>query len=386
MPTGTGAIGVAREFRGNSGSEGAIIPMKWIKGLVPWRRSEGGQAARPARLTNRDMRALMAILNDQSQPNMNALVEATRNLDFLALNVKAMGYELAHQLGKTLRRDPPPEPGMAHLGTKLCTQADIESDWFAYWCDKLRMHPIYHRKLWEFAYLLQVLHETGMLRAGLKGLGFGCGSEPMASYFASLGMRAHITDLPPDDARSAGWAINNEHAPNLLHAHHASLVDRETFLRQVTYQNVDMNDIPADLVGYDFCWSICALEHLGSIKQGLTFIENSLDTLRLGGVAIHTAEFNLNPDGPTIDNWITVLFQRRHIEALAERLERQGHKVAAMNFDPGNGVLDRFIDLPPWHDSTQGMLSAGLGQPLHLKVAADGFACTCIGIVVRKRG
>jgi len=31
--------------------------------------------------------------------------------------------------------------------------------------------------------------------------------------------------------------------------------------------------LPADLTGFDFCWSICALEHLGTIAQGLDFIK-----------------------------------------------------------------------------------------------------------------
>lgn len=147
-----------------------------------------------------------------------------------------------------------------------------------------------------------------------------------------------------------------------------------------------MNAIPADLSGYDFCWSVCAMEHLGSIEQGLAFVENSLAPLKPGGISVHTMEFNIDPDGPTVDNWPTVFFQRRHIETLAERLRAAGHIVAPLNFDAGDRPLDRFIDLPPWGDGTKAALAQALGQPLHLKVAADGFVVTCFGMIVTKGG
>lgn len=353
---------------------------RWLRG-VPKPRDTSSDAAV---FSDKELQRLLAWVDGQSHPTINPLRIATRDHELLALNIKAMGYQLARQLGASLSTEGPDVPPMVNLGSKLSTQADIESDWFAYWCRQLRLQPMYHRKLWEFAYLLQAFHEAGQLKPGQRGLGFGCGVEPMASYFANLGMRVMMTDLSSEDARAAGWATNNEHAPNLLHAHNPSLVDQETFLRQVDYRNVDMNAIPDDLRDYDFCWSICALEHLGTIDLGLTFIENSLKTLRPGGVAVHTTEFNINPDGPTIDDWVTVLFQRKHIEALAQRLEAEGHKVATLDFNAGDGPMDHFIDLPPWSEGSMATLSRNLGQPLHLKVGSDGFPCTCLGLTITK--
>lgn len=352
--------------------------------FAPIRREE--LRALLASMSDDELRRLLAPIDNQSRPNVNPLRETTRDIELLALNVKAMGYQLARQLGASLSTEGPAKPPAVGLGSKLATQADIESEWFAYWCRILRLRPVYHRKLWEFAYLLQSLNEAGALMPGHRGLGFGCGVEPMASYFASRGVNVTMTDLPPEDARAAGWATSNEHAPNLMHAHNPSLVDRETFLRQVEYRNVDMNAIPDDLRNFDFCWSICALEHLGSIELGLAFIENSLETLRPGGVAVHTTEFNMNPAGPTIDNWMTVLFQQHHIEGLARRLQARGHRVAALDFTPGDGPLDQFIDLPPWRDETIATIGGGAGPALHLKVGVDGFPCTCIGLAITKAG
>ncbi len=351
------------------------------------RKKRSAPEATPVTLTQQDhdkLELLLSLLNDRSQPNINHLSVATRNIDLLALNIKAMGYDLARSMAERLPVAAETRAPDLALGSKLSTQRDIESDWLAHWCRELRIPVIYHRKLWELAYVLQALHHSGNLRPGRKGLGFGCGNEPMGSYFASRDMAVTITDLPPEDSRSLGWAATAQHAASIDHAYHAQLVDRARFDALVRYRHVDMNAIPADLADYDFCWSMCAFEHLGSIAQGLAFVENSLAPLKAGGTAVHTTEFNINPYGPTVDNWATVLFQRRHIEALAERLEARGHRVAPLDFDEGDQPLDRFIDLPPWHDGTLETISRGLGQPLHLKVATDGFISTCFGITVTK--
>jgi len=61
------------------------------------------------------------------------------------------------------------------------------------------------------------------------------------------------------------------------------------FKKNVEYRSVDMNDIPSDLKNYDFTWSACAFEHLGSIDSGLEFVCNQMKTLKNGGWAIHTS-------------------------------------------------------------------------------------------------
>jgi len=67
----------------------------------------------------------------------------------------------------------------------------------------------------------------------------------------------------------------------------------------------------------------------------------------------------------------TVLFRRRDMEVLAERLSARGHLVAPFDFDPGLAPLDRYIDVPPYRS-----------EP-HLKLAIEGFATTSIGFIVQ---
>lgn len=334
------------------------------------------------------LREMLAPVNASSQPNLGALALRLRNIELMSLNIKYFGFELARRLADEI----PPRTGTAYapvgLACKPSTQADLESDWAAHWCAELRVPVTFHRKLWEFVYCLQALAENGMLEAGLRGVGFGCGEEPLASYLAARDVLTTVTDLSVDDSAAAGWRSTHQHLAALEGAYKPYLIDRPAFERCVSYRSVDMNAIPADLRGFDFCWSICALEHLGSIQKGMDFIVNSLEVLKPGGLAVHTTEFNFLESETTLDNWPTVLPQQRHFEALARRLSALGHRVAPMDFDVGSKPLDRFIDIPPYPADPGGKLERmnGENDSAHLKLAIDGFASTCFGLIIRKAG
>jgi len=332
-----------------------------------------------------DLSALLDLLGPESQPNLNALSLRLRDLNNLALTVKFFGYELARKLASELPRLEAGEPVRVGLQSKPSTQADLESDWAAYWLAQLKTPRIFHRKLWEFAFLLQGLWENGVLAPGKRGLGFGCGQEPIPSYLAARGLALTVTDIAPESAQSSGWLDSGQHSTTVEQLFMAHLVDRETFDRNVRLRYVDMNAIPNDLQGFDFCWSICALEHLGSIEKGLAFIRASLDTLRPGGIAIHTTEFNFLDDQRTIDNWPTVLFQRRHFSDLADQLRQAGHSIAPLDFRVGDKPLDKFIDVPPFaHDFPESVKAEWAPSAAHLKISIDGFASTCFGLIVVK--
>jgi 2-polyprenyl-3-methyl-5-hydroxy-6-metoxy-1,4-benzoquinol methylase len=335
------------------------------------------------------IRELCQLKFSDGKPSMKQIMSALKDIEIIKLNVKNFGYQIGHMLRPYLEAiDISGQPEIWNLESKATTQQDIESPWFRYWCNELKIAPIYHRKLWEFAFLLQCLYENGKLSSDLRGIGFGCGEEPMASYFASKGINVLVTDLEPEKVKGAGWVETSQHASSLENIYHPHICSRDQFDQYVNHAFVDMNFMPDKYDGqYDFCWSICAMEHLGSIEKGLTFVENSLKMLKPGGIAVHTTEYNYLSENITIDNWPSVLFLKKHFESLAKRISESGHEFIGPSFDTGNGYLDRFIDIPPY-SLGEGRLRkeiwSNYNQVSHLKLSVDGYACTCFGILIKK--
>ncbi|MEQ1539176.1 MAG: class I SAM-dependent methyltransferase [Sphingorhabdus sp.] len=263
------------------------------------------------------------------------------------------------------------EPSLTDPVSQACTQSQMAEAAYAYWCSQLFEEPKTHRKQWEYCYILQALARGGKIAPGLRGLGFGVGSEPLTALFASRGIEVLATDLEPEQAHQSGWVETAQHASSKKVLNDRGICPPDAFERLVDFAFLDMNKIPPQIRGFDFCWSACALEHLGSIKNGLRFIERSLDCLNPGGIAVHTTEFNCSSDGDTLDNASTVLFRKCDFVGLAKRLRASGHEVV-LNFETGGLPLDRHIDLPPY------------GFENHLKLQIERWVSTSFGFIVRK--
>jgi hypothetical protein len=146
---------------------------------------------------NGQLANLARLVHPEGQPNINPLWALAKDIEGLKLNIKAFGYNLARELAATKVPSPPGEPVFHGLGSKAATQADMESLWASHWADRLGIPIIYHRKVWEYCYLLQALSESGLLELGKRGLGFGCGEEPIPSLLAACGCEVTMTDLEP---------------------------------------------------------------------------------------------------------------------------------------------------------------------------------------------
>ena len=312
-----------------------------------------------------------------NQPQYSYFNLRLRDYETALLNIKNIGYELGRALAERELRKGSSEPSATRLIPKLCTQTDFESDWFPYWCQEIRTVPFYHRKIWEFCYICQALFAEGMLVPGRNGLGFGCGEEPLPSLFAKYGVEVLATDLDPSRHESEIWRLTGQHSAAVEQLRRRDICPDEQLLANIAFRPMDMNALPRDLDGqFDFCWSACAFEHLGSVANGLEFVENSLCTLKPGGIAVHTTEFTFE-EGEALDNWPTVLYQKRHLVELVDRLRSKGYRIDDFNFDWGDGMIDHLVDLPPWGDP---LLTPAYA---HLKLSVDGFTCTSAAIIIR---
>ncbi len=226
--------------------------------------------------------------------------------------------------------------------SQLCTTLQFSEPDYRRVCQLLKLKPHLHRKQWENIYIVRCIEAAGLIAPGFRGLGFGVGRERLPSFLTSRGCEIVATDLPVAEA-GGHWATGAQHSKNLEDLHYPALVDKATFHNRASFRPVNMNAIPSDLRGFDFCWSSCALEHLGSLERGLEFIRKSLGCLKPGGVAVHTTEFNLDSATRTLEEGPSVVYRESDLLEFGEELRSQGHRIS-FNLNPGSEPTDYLID------------------------------------------
>jgi SAM-dependent methyltransferase len=257
--------------------------------------------------------------------------------------------------------------------SELCKAVHLQADWYKRWCKELKEEPCFHRKQWEFVYVMQALWERGCIAKGKKGLVFAVGSEPGPSIFANYGCDILATDIFPEKGVEKGWTAADQLCFGIDSLNKRGLCDDNTLREHVRYRPVDMNDIPGDLTGFDFNWSSCSFEHLGSIEKGISFLKNQLRTLKPGGWAVHTTEYNISSDDKTIESGDTVVFRKRDIDNVVKELRDMGHYVEDPDYSLGGQREDYQVDFTPHK------------QEVHLKLQLGEYVVTSIGLIIRKK-
>ncbi|MDM0049021.1 hypothetical protein [Variovorax sp. J22R115] len=263
------------------------------------------------------------------------------------------------------------EPFMQYAN---CQASDFYHPRYAQLAKIINHRPNLHRKQWEWIFILHKLIDSGIVTSGARGLVFGVGVEPLPAVFASMGAQIVATDAPPDLDGSQGWAATNQYGHSIDALLFPDIVPNERFRQLVTHQACDMNNIDLALRDFDFNWSSCCFEHLGSLEAGIQFVINAVEkTLKIGGVAVHTTEFNASSNEDTITDGPTVIYRRSDIEELVRRLRERGHIVEDFNIGPTAHHLDFHVDVPPYHQDN-----------VHLKLLLSGYVATSVGLTIRR--
>ncbi len=282
-----------------------------------------------------------------------------------------------------------------HLRSAPCRQRDFSSAWYTRWVRRIASGapalapdrkavwgPVWegmrgkglHRKLWEWCAIAQALAERGYLAPGRLGLGFAVGTEPLASLFAASGAQVLATDLD-SEADEAGWGKSGQHACGLGAIHWPGLLPIDEFRDRVTYQGIDMRELAIlPSRNFDFLWSSCAFEHLGSLEDGLDFVRSATELLKPGGIAVHTTEYNVSSNNLTVERGDNVIYRRRDIEELDRSLRSVACGIECLEFDPGTDQHDLAFDFPPYYHN---------GRE-HLKIQLLGHVSTSFLLIIRK--
>jgi SAM-dependent methyltransferase len=330
----------------------------------------------PRPLIRAEVEAMLRLTQD-GRPNANGLSQATRDLDAMRWNLKALAGHFGAEFEARAAQRVVLSPAVTGLASRSPRQQDFASDWLLFWARETRSAPRLHRGLWESCFIAQSLYEAGLIRQGVRGAAMFDGRNSMAALMASMGVATRIHRTAPAHDRPT--------TPDLEGLHYTDIVARDLFDQFVTAIWADDTPLVDDL---DFVWAMQWMHHQGSIQAGLDAAKAAMRLLRPGGLLVITTELNLRDD-ETLDHSPTVLFQRRHFQALAEDLRADGHVVAAIDFDIGADVFDRYVDTPPYGPEGTAFppeMLARLAAAPHIKVSVDGFPCTSFGFVVTCRG
>ncbi len=270
------------------------------------------------------------------------------------------------------------------LNSVACRYTDFSTPWYRDRESELKIRDIYHshsasqvefinRKFWEWCVIVQALQERSKLRLDAKGLGFAVGTEPLSSFFAAKGCRILATDLSVESSQ-LGWIERNEHAASKNALYYPQLIEREPFDERVMFQSADMRTLKGLSGSYDFIWSSCALEHLGSLQAGIDFVLESSMFLKPGGVAVHTTEFNVRSNDETVTSGSNVVYRQKDLLNLEEALRLQGLKLAMLNFDTGDHPFDLDVDIAPYMQPGK----------RHLKLDISGHVATSFLLIIEK--
>ena len=199
---------------------------------------------------------------------------------------------------------------------------------------------------------------------------FWCRPRAIASALCKYGAQIVATDASEELGKSVGWVKSDEHSSGVSQLLYPNVVDDDIVRSNIIHRECDMNQIDVDLVDFDFTWSCCCFEHLGSLEAGIEFVINSVEkTLKIGGVACHTTEFNLSSNDDTLREGATVLYRKRDMLELVDRLRERGHGVEAFSVAPDSHYLDGYVDTRAIPTSSW---------------LLRGYTTTSVGIVVKR--
>jgi glycosyltransferase involved in cell wall biosynthesis len=366
------ALSRAMEFSWSKSAEKALLSMHRLAATMRPKKQVAVSSwfgpTRYERLINGCAGTLIGASVEDKVAAADAISKNASTLQLLAAN----GH-LSPQKDKQALPPLLDERNVRPLTSSICRESDFRRADYHRWMGLLKETPRYHRKQWEFYFVSQALEEQGLLSEGRSGVGFGVGTEPLPAAFAARRVKILASDQGIEDAKRIGWVDSDQHSTTVDMLNDRYICDPELFAASVRFREIDMNDIPSDLYRqFDFAWSACCLEHLGSINNGLDFIVNSTRLLRPGGVCVHTTELNMSSNDDTFESQDLVLFRRRDIERVVRRLEVSGFCVLPIDWSTGDGWLDDYVDLPPYI------------QAPHLRLRLSKFASTSIGLIIKR--
>ena len=175
--------------------------------------------------------------------------------------------------------------------SKLCDAFD----WFDPEFDRivsaeLEDPPRLHRKQWEFAQIFRALQGLGCLNPRSSGLSMGGGHERLLYAVAR-----HVGHLTVTDLYESGSAWDEARIDDPDRSLKAA-APFEIDPSRLTARRMDMRALEFPDGSFEFCYSSCAIEHIGEHDDFLRHLQEVRRVLTDDGVYVLTTEFHYGDD------------------------------------------------------------------------------------------
>jgi SAM-dependent methyltransferase len=193
--------------------------------------------------------------------------------------------------------------------SKICDAAD----WFdpevqQVIQEELKEPAKLHRKQWEFAMIFLTLCKLGLLTDQKTGLSLGGGNERVLYSIARHIKKLIVTDLYDNNT---SWDCARTTDPDeFIKANKPFPVDDE----KLQALKMDMRFLDFAGCTFDFCYSSCAIEHIGDYNDFLQHFNEVNRVLKDGGIYVLTTELQFGER--TIADQNNFIFEKEYLSRL----------------------------------------------------------------------
>jgi ubiquinone/menaquinone biosynthesis C-methylase UbiE len=193
--------------------------------------------------------------------------------------------------------------------SKICDAADwFDTEFHSIIINELNESPRFHRKQWEFAMIFLALKKLGFLNENMSGLSLGGGNERVLYSIAQHVNKLIVTDLYDEDTT---WDCAKTKDPDeYIKASKPFDVDDS----KIKALRMDMRHLDFEDNTFDFCYSSCAIEHIGDFEDFVRHLDEVYRVLKEDGVYVFTTELKVGND--TIKDENNFIFSLSYINEI----------------------------------------------------------------------
>jgi len=262
--------------------------------------------------------------------------------------------------------------------SKVCDAAD----WFAPEMldiihNELREPPRFHRKQWEFAMIFLALKKYGLLKSDKFGLSLGGGKERVLYAIARQIRQLVVTDLYEQETT---WDCAKTDDPDRFIKTDKPFEVDDSKLKAL---RMDMRHLDFADNTFDFCYSSCAIEHIGVYDDFLQHLNEVHRVLKEGGLYVFTTEFHFGNE--TIEDANNFIFSADYLNKLISECNLSLAEQPDVAINHHNANLPRPSLVKNLNYVKEGHLSGRLLEEVpHLQLLKGKYPFTSILFILKK--